>query len=417
MKPNPPPDTSSLTLVWSEADAAEVEAVVSTLPSVLTCPHCGGRRRPNGRRVIRYRDVPVEKVPRLVDWHRQHYRCVACGRASNEENPAFEKDRFITERFAEWVREKSLGSNLSVIAKEAGMNKVVLRRLFHALTADQPKRETRSPAALAIALVFLAGSLRPVLADIERRYVLDVLASLDELKAILERESSTGLSGVVLVVRDIEFNQPGLLDVSGLWLLWPDLKQSVISGHSLARFVLKMMLELCEPWFKQTAMAEQQSPISVKKLFARREHELKRSASRRVDSWERREEAQPLFAAYRLKEWFNRIWRDGEGLRRWQDWIAQAKKLPEQRFQGIIDLVEANRDELTPCFEEVTIFSYERWLDEVQAYESKGTHSFAAARLAFLAKYGEPPEETSPPPLSEEEYDAIGRLADTGERG
>ena len=414
VKSNPPPDTSSLTLAWSEADAAEVEAVASTLPGVLTCPYCGGRRRANGRRVIRYRDIPVEGVPRLVDWHRQHYRCVACGRASNEENRAFEKERFITERFAEWVKKKSVSINLSVIAKEAGMNKVVLRRLFHSLTTDQLNREPSSTPALAIALVTLAGSPRPVLADIERHYVLNVFASLDELKAALERGSTSGLSDTTLVLRDIEFNQPDLLDTEGLRRLWPRLKQNAISSHSLARVAVKMMIELCEPWFKQTAEAEQQSPISVRKLFARRGHELKRSASRRVDSWERREEAQSLFAAYRLKERFNQIWRDGEGLLGWQDWKRQAEKLPEQLFQGVIDLVEANWRELTPCFEEVKIFNYERWLDGVQACEIKGTHSFAAARLALLAKYGEPAKATPPPPLSEEDDAAIGRLAEIG---
>jgi hypothetical protein len=428
MKSNPPLDTSSLTLSWSETDAAEVEAVASTLPGVLTCPYCGGRRRANGRRVIRYRDVPVEEVPRLVDWHRQHYRCTACGRASNEENPAFEKERFITERFAEWVRAKSVSSNLSVIAKEAGMNKVVLRRLFHSLTADQPKRETRSPAALAIALVTLAGSPRPVLADIEKHYVLDVFASMDLIKAALEHESTSNLSDVALVVRDIEFNRPGLLDADDLRRLWPDLKRTVISSHSLARLATEMMIELCEPWFKQTAEAEQKSPVSVRKLFARREHELKRSASRRVDSWERREEARSLFAAYDLKERFNQIWRDGEGLPGWQDWKDDAKNLPEQRFQGIIDLVEDKRHELTPCFEQVEIFKYERWLDEVQAYKIRGTHSFAAARLALLTKYGEPPKTTHPSTpseealsevtleetLSEEDYAAIGRLSEIG---
>jgi hypothetical protein len=138
-----------------------------------------------------------------------------------------------------------------------------------------------------------------------------------------------------------------------------------------------------------------------------------------------------LFAAYHLKERFNQIWRDGEGLFRWQDWKDDAKNLPEQRFQGIIDLVEDKRHELTPCFEQVEISKYERWLDEVQAYEIRGTHSFAAARLALLTKYGEPPKSThlSTPSeealsevtleetLSEEDYAAIDGLSEIGKVG
>lgn len=63
------------------------------------------------------------------------------------------------------------------------------------------------------------------------------------------------------ILRDIEFDQPGLLDTEGPRRLWPHLKQNAISSHSLARLAVKMMIELCEPWFKQTAEAEQQSPI------------------------------------------------------------------------------------------------------------------------------------------------------------
>jgi DNA-directed RNA polymerase subunit RPC12/RpoP len=424
VKSNPPPDTASLALSWSQHDFAEVEAVTSTLPSVLACPYCGGRRRPNGRRVIRYRDAPLEGVPRLVDWHRQHYRCVACGRASNEENPAFEKDRFITSRFAEWVKEKSVSANLSAIAKEAGMNKVVLRRLFHSLTTDQPKGEARSPAALGIALVNLAGSPRPVLADVERHFIVDIFASLDELKAALERGSASGLFDATLVVRDIELNLPGLLRADDVRRLWPRLKQSVISSHSLARVAVRMMIELCEPWFKQTAEDEQKSPISVRKLFARRKDKLKRSGSSRVNGWAHRKESQFLSEAYGLKERFNQIWRDGDGLPGWQDWKDDAKKLPKQRFQGIVDLVETNWSELVPCFVEVQITMYERWLDELQAYEIRGTHSFAAAKQALLAKYGEPRKETLPSSeepldndtfewtLAEEDDAALARLSE-----
>lgn len=416
MKSAPPPGTNSLSLSWSDQDGAEIEEVVSRSPHDQRCPYCSGKRRPNGRRVVRYRDVPVDDVPRLVAWHRQHYRCLECGRASNEECPEFEKGRFITRRFAEWVMAEARRTNFSLIAKKAGMNQVFLRRLFHSLTAPSSAHRNLLPQSLGVALVMIAGSSRPVLADVEKCTVLEVFASVDELKVFLANRDSATSAEVASVVRDIEFDAPELLATSRLRDLFPNVKQVVISSRSLTHAAVTLMVALCDHWIRTTATAEHRSPISVRKLFVRRSHDLKKSASGRVSRWQRMAEASGLFQAYRLKERFIEIWLEGAGLSEWQDWISQAERLPAQRFQEVITFVDSKWNELKPCFEDLTIFRYERWLDEVQKYEPRGTHSFAAARLALLAQFGERSEAlpAPPSPLSKEDEMALAKISDVG---
>jgi hypothetical protein len=333
------------------------------------------------------------------------------GRASNEEHPAFEKERFITRRFAEWVKAKSVNTNLASVAKQAGMNQVFLRRLFHSLMAERTTPSTRSLYLLGIALVNLAGNPRPMLTDVERRYALDVLPSAGEIQPFLASLRASGPSYVVCVVRDIEFD---VLDISAtVGNLLPHLSQSVISSRSLVRVALKLMVNVCEPWFKSTAAAEHRSPISVRKLFVRQKDDLKKSASNRVRTWAYKEESKALAQAYDLKERFLRIWPDGDRLRKWQHWKSDAEKLPERRFQDVIDFVVSRMNDMIPCFEDGAISEYERWLDDVQKHEVRGTHSFAAARLALLAKFGQP-EESSQPPFSEEEETAIASISNSG---
>jgi hypothetical protein len=417
LKSAPPPSTSSISLSWSDPDGAELEQVISTAPRAQPCPYCGGRRRPNGRRVVRYRDVPIDGVPRLVDWHRQHYRCAECGRASNEESPDFEKERFITRRFAEWVMQESRRTNLASIAKQAGMNQVFLRRLFHSLSAMSSTDRALLPSSLGIAMVKLAGSNRPVLADIERCALLDVFGSVDELKKFLEDEGRSISTGVTCLVRDIEFDAAEFLAKDHLRDLFPNVTRAVISSRSLARAAVASMIALCEPWIRTTAVAERRSPISVRKLFARRDHDLKRSASGRIRKWQHMSEAASLFQAYRLKERFVEIWLDDAGLGGWRDWIVQANKLPDQRFQEVIAFIESRWNEMTPCFDDPSIFRYERWADDVRKYEVRGTHSFAAARLALLTKFERPSEAPlpSPSPLSEEDEIALANISNIGE--
>ena len=65
------------------------------------------------------------------------------------------------------------------------MNCVLLRRMFHSLVESASGEKPPTLSSLAIGVVELAGSSRPLLANVKRRLVLDVLASNAELKPFL----------------------------------------------------------------------------------------------------------------------------------------------------------------------------------------------------------------------------------------
>ena len=113
---NPLPDTELISVAWAPEEQARIEVVQSSFPRDLTCPYCGGVRGPDGSRVVRFRDVPIDNVPKFTDWRRQLYRCLQCGRASKEQHPAFEQQHFITRRFADWVKAQSATNSLAQIA-------------------------------------------------------------------------------------------------------------------------------------------------------------------------------------------------------------------------------------------------------------------------------------------------------------
>ncbi|MBX9826169.1 MAG: transposase [Xanthobacteraceae bacterium] len=321
----------------------------------------------------------------MIDWRRQHYRCDQCGRASNERHPSFDKNHFITSRFAEWVKTEAATKNFAQIAKQAGMNHALLRRLFHSFAGGPTPQVATLSKALGIARVRLAGRYRPLLADISERKVVNVFASDHGLESFLDEQArSPAGAKVSCIVRDIHFDLLGLLTSSKLHRLFPSLLQTVISSRSLAAEAVEMIVSSCDPLFKQCAAAEAKSPKSVRHLFCRRKRDLKTSAQWRVQRWE--EKAPELLKIYNEKEQFLSSWIDRDGLSGWPR--AVSNESSGLRFDDVADLLHAKRNEVEPCFNDVALVAYQSWLEDIRKYEIKGTHSFAAARHALLIKYG-----------------------------
>ena len=387
VRSNTPHDTQSISLSWSDAEQAGVEVVASTLPRDMTCPYCGAVRRPNGRRLVRFRDTPVDGESRFIDWRRQHYRCDHCGRASNETHPAFEKDHFITHRFSEWVKSKSATKSFAEIAKQAGMNHALLRRFFHSVVHYPETPRTALPKTLGIARVRLAGRLRPLLVNVNEGKVIDVLASDKELKSYLDKLAGSPEGGeIARIVRDIHFDLSGLLTSAKLLQLFPSLSQTIISSHSLAYEVVRMIISSCDPLFNSCAASECKSQKSVRHLFCRREDTLGKSAGWRRTRWKTKKHSPELFQAYEAKETFLRAWIDRNDL---TDLPLILPRESAIKFDSVADLLKLKRNEVIPCFQEPALSTYQKWLDEeISQFETKGTHSFAAARLALLSKYG-----------------------------
>jgi hypothetical protein len=341
--------------------------------------------------------VPTDSTPKFTVWRRQLYRCSQCGRASSERHPGFHTEFLITNRFADWVKSRSSEQSIAQLAKTAGMNRVLLQRIFGALAEDASRQSAEPLSYLGIAVVDLAGSLRPMIADAKGRRIIDVLPANSALQPFFQELILSGSgASVTHIVRDVIFDFPDLLSEENLRRWFPSLQQASISSRSMARQAEQIMMTLCRPLFIACAAEENRSPKSVRHLFARRRATLKRSASSRLRNWDdpKRPNARLLYKAYELKEEFIRIWIDDRALVDWQDWIAKAGAVPQLGFSNVVNFVKSRRAAVDPCFGEVMLLGYELWLNEVQKYKTEGTQGFAAARLALLTKFGQSRQPT-----------------------
>jgi rubredoxin len=386
MDPCPPPDTATIAVTRSERDGAVIETVASSLPSDLRCPHCGGERRANGRRIVRYRDIPVVRVPRFVNWRRQHYRCAVCSRASDEEHPAFEKDRFCTRRFSEWVVKKSATTTFVKLAKRAGMNPLVLRRLFHAETAA-PSRSRAPPRALAIALVTLAGRPRPLVADAAGNRIIDVLASTDELMTHLAAMGRSATPGVACVIRDIELDTPELLSATRLTELMPGLRESGIDSCSLAQMGLALLVAKYDAWIKTVARLQGRSRADIRKSVAPA-YDARAIAAALTSKWSNDEHASPRLDVENQIRWLAVEWGDPYTFNRRQAGTSPEQTWPKPDFEAVASFIAARSHEVLACYEDVDLVRTEQWLNTVRHHHIKRSHSFVAARIALLDRFG-----------------------------
>jgi hypothetical protein len=377
----------TIAIARSEQHHSVIETVASILPHDPRCPYCSGERRPNGRRVVRFRDVPVARVPRFVDWRRQQYRCTACARASNEEHPAFEKDRFCTRRFTQWVLRKSATTTFVKTAKQAGMNHLVLRRLFHAVTAD-PAPSPAQPKVLAIALVTLAGRPRPLLADAASNCIIDILASTDELMTHLAPMGRSTAHGIACVIRDVELDTPALLSDARLARLLPGLRASGIDSRSLARLGLELLVAQYDGWIKAVAMLQDRSRAAVRKDVGRA-YDVKAIAIEMKSRWIDNEHASPLSEVERQTEWFAGHWRNQFFPDRRQAGLSPEQTWPEPDFKAVAKFIVSGFRDVIQHHDGVDLVRTEQWLDTLRNHQIKRSHSFVAARIALLDRYGD----------------------------
>lgn len=267
------------------------------------------------------------------------------------------------------------------------MNTALLRRFFHSTVERTGAPPIVSPVEnLGIACIQLAGRPRPLLANIDECHVIEIFASEVELQTFLsEFARSPAASKVRSIARDIYFDRSGLLTAAALRNLFPSLQQTIIGSYSLAFEVTRRIVELCDPLFKRCAANEKKSPTSVRNLFCRRQHDLKRSARSRLNGWQTH--SGELFELYSIKEKFIDAWIEHNQLT-----SLPHSTVSDVQLEDIARFIESKHDEVRACVQEVALLRYQKWLyDDVQKHNIKGPHSFAAARIAFITKYKKSP--------------------------
>lgn len=379
------PDIEVLSVPRSVRDGAIAFKARSTLPQDLTCPFCGKTRWANGTRTVRYHDIPRDGQAARVVWKRQQYRCGhGCGRGSDETHPAFHERHYATRRLIEWIAQEGRTRTFASLAKEAGMKEELVRDLFHGIVAPQAGSTFDQVDFLAIENTYLAGRYRPALIDVRKQVFLDVFASADKLEQEFEIWPFAEFpKQIKILVQDISLQSSDSLSSKSLQHLFAN-AEMVVSRSSLIREAIIMMADACRSAFEACAEAERLSPKFARVLFSKPGHTLGRSARQRRDRWP--DKAPNLYRAYDLKERFVEIWWNYSD-RAWDIWREDAKSLSEINYGRIIDLVESRKTEITNYYNHRELAFFDSWVETVMSNFQPGhTHSFAAARVAFLAE-------------------------------
>lgn len=148
-----------------------------------TCAKCGvmGRLYRHGTKVTTYADVPAREMPTKLEATVRRYRCRDCGETFLQPLGGVLEDRRMTERCADYIAKNALEFTFALVAKRYGVDEKTVRAVaaerMEALTANH---RPKLPRVLGIDETKVAGELRLVLTDVERRKLLDMLPGRDK---------------------------------------------------------------------------------------------------------------------------------------------------------------------------------------------------------------------------------------------
>lgn len=147
-------------------------------PQAGSCPYCGkGRLLRHGKRLLKYRDVPIREYRVIIALNLQRYRCSHCMKVISQTAPGFDQKRFLTKRCVEWIRQRSLHAGFSNLARACGCSQTTVRDIVYEYIDSRNKEyEPSMPRWLGIDEVSQSGARKYcVFSDLEHRKVVDIV--------------------------------------------------------------------------------------------------------------------------------------------------------------------------------------------------------------------------------------------------
>lgn len=167
--------------------ASRIEDSVETfvaeyLHEPRACTKCGGLSLyRHGTKKTTYADSPTRDKPTKLEATVRRYRCRDCGETFLQPLGGVLDERRMTERCADFIARKALIHTFALVAKEVGVDEKTVRAVaaerMESLTASH---RPRLPRVLGIDETQIAGEMRLVLTDVERRKLLDMLPARDK---------------------------------------------------------------------------------------------------------------------------------------------------------------------------------------------------------------------------------------------
>jgi transposase len=132
----------------------------------------------HGKRVVCFRDHPIQRQETYIRITRQRYRCRACGTLLLERLPWIEEKKRMTTRFMEQLAEDGIRMKFSMGGEINGVKESLVRRIFKEEAARRLSHYSfELPRVLGMDEKVLGGHPRFVIGDVEKRVLLDILIS------------------------------------------------------------------------------------------------------------------------------------------------------------------------------------------------------------------------------------------------
>lgn len=132
----------------------------------------------HGKRVVHFRDHPLQRQETYLRITRQRYRCRSCGTVLLEKLPHIDEKRRMTSRFLSQLAQDGIAMKFSMGGQINGVKESLVRRVFKEEAARRLEHYTFDlPRVLGMDEKVLGGHPRFVIGDVEKRVLLDILIS------------------------------------------------------------------------------------------------------------------------------------------------------------------------------------------------------------------------------------------------
>ncbi len=332
--------------VEEKEDSVRITADYTVVTS--PCPSCGTPLPPYrfGKLEQLFLDTPMygKHVGILV--MRQRYRCRVCRKTFVQALPDMDIKRFMTKRLLDYIEQRTLSQTFTSIAHDVGIVEGTVRAIFREQSERNAKHfQIVTPRWLGIDELYLLGQPRCILANVQERTVVDLLASRSQQTVVKWLQRVPHPEQIEAVCMD-------------MWQPYKLAVREVLPRATIVvdRFhVVKMANQAVEQVRKEirTSLTDRQRRTLMhdRYLLLKRRHDLTEKEILILDTW--KANLPVLAAAYDHKEAFYEVWEAStyeDALKRYFAWQEQTPQEIRFAFTSIALTVETWGDEIFAAF-------------------------------------------------------------------
>lgn len=376
--------------------ASRVEDSVETfvaeyLHEPRACTKCGGLRLyRHGTKKTIYADSPTRDKATKLEATVRRYRCRDCNETFLQPLGGVLDERRMTERCADFIARKALIHTFALVAEEVGVDEKTVRAVaaerMESLTANH---RPRLPRVLGIDETKIAGELRLVLTDVERRKLLDMLPARDK----------TTLATWLGHYRDRIVVQVVTID---MWRPYQRIAAELLPGAVVVVDKFHILRMAGESLDRVRIRLAKEKHVEVRRLWMRskvqllkRPHNLTEKQRFNLGMWLDNEPE--IAAAYRAKEAFYSLFdlpRD-EAIQAFDGFAASVPASIKPEFKELLTAMRNWREHILAVFDHPFTNAYTESLNNLTKHIVKAGrgYSFEVLRARILANYAEAPKK------------------------